>query len=261
MKIRKCLVMIFGFILLASCTSCDSVGKISSLEITSLFNGNSVSLPIKGYQYFKPEREDGITFYSKKRYEDMLDFFSKLDEIENFTGYPLLEQHNTPRFIFFSVPDPDAGGDINDVFAVSSDYMTGKYGYNYSISSLKVLCRFEGDDTADYDPYYPEGITMLLPIHLTSDPRLTQRQLPVVLEGVEYETNYSIDDFINFYSISGWYQFKIVDYKLVIYDYSQEPKEDSPISENNNFDMPFPIEIVFSEHVDQTFFTIRRNSN
>jgi len=261
MNAKKYLAIFAAMAMLVSLSACSNMIKTDRVDDVALFSGNTISLKIDNHQMAAPPADGIQYFYSKTRIEDLVKLLSGMDGIDNVAGYSRQPQIAAPSSIFFSVADPARPDGVNDVYAIDEwpISQTTKYGHEYRLLSLTAICRFEDNNDQHYSPLSPTGILFLLPLHLISDSRLTFTRLPVLLENVEYETIRSIDEFYDFYVLSGWYDIAKEKNDLVIKGYKQTPRSiDNP---GDSFALPFPIKIVFTEHVGQTFFSIQKELN
>ena len=244
-KLRVITVCILAVIILISSVSCGGRSKQKELTLMTLFTDNTFTFPLNNYLAGSIPPENGRPFYCSKDIFQLAEYISGLDGVVDLV-------RRTTCISFFVFHDED-GTTVKDEYVII-DMAAEDRGKGYKIAWNKAVLKY-GGYTSDNDFYNAYGgVVILLPIYFVSDLRLTKRgDWPTLLENVEYETQSTIDDFYNYYLNCGWYEVDKQANRLIISGYTQTPQK----SDADDFDVPFPMEIVFSKYLGQSFFTFR----
>lgn len=233
----KVFAVIICLVLFVFLSACDGTTKKDNITVQALYGQTVLDLPIRSRQLalYSQLNNTGNFFKTNKNYPQILEIVEEY-ALENSGRVTSLETRTPQALITF-----ESEGKL-DQFLLSS------LGDNtYIINTVQVDIRFEG---------YESGFekSLLLPIYLTNDIRLTE---PVIVqtmdEGVEYELapGVSVDDVYAFYKDSGWFDVEMKDGKLILNDFNGKP---DGYSQSINY----PLVFHFETHVGTMYFKIIR---
>lgn len=217
LKSKISLIILLCFAL----TGCSKPYKVGA---TGLLSGEQFFLPVDAEECSEIYWTDGMEFVAKKglNLPAQLDANTGVALAGTGGGYVIVK---------------DNGNGTADHFYISF------LSKSYVLSNMS--CNLQSDNG--------EG-QFLIPLHIISDERLLGYPCPRLIEGVEYETAYGAQSFMNFYENSGWYDVELVDDSIHILSYKASPTIDDANLEFLEDD--FPLKIEFTEQVGQLFFTI-----
>jgi len=244
------------FVFLLMLTGCDSSTTRESIEVSALYSGYMLEIPIKGNQegYFAHLSDEGTNRYgaffeTNKQWDDVL---AIVDEaISDKPGSSI-------------VKFPNKIGVMNGNDAVISIRSDGKIDYfllvrydqdQYLLSTMGADIILEGMNPNS------DGLGLLIPLHFISDARVPESSgygllAPKLYEGVYYELFDGITTqmFMDFYSDSGWFNIKSNDGDIVL-----NPTVISSAQSDRNF-LTNSVKISFETRVGITYFSVQRGS-
>ena len=248
------ILAILVFLLLLS--GCDSSTTRESIEISALYSGNVLEIPIEADQeeYFAHlsdlgTNSYGVFFETKKEWDEVLEIVDGV--ISEKPGSTIIKFTNK-----IGVMD---GNDA--VISIRSDgkmdyFLLVRYGSDqYLISTMGAEILLEGMNP------HGDGLSMLVPLHFISDARVPVSSgygllAPKLYEGVYYELFEGIDTqmFLDFYNDSGWFDIKYSGGDIVL-----NPIIGSSTQSDRNF-LTNMVRISFETRVGITYFSVQRGS-
>ena len=219
-------------LLLSAVTGCSASRHVSSVSAVSLFDGERLVLPLEGEAASGGNGENGYTaFQSEKTLEEM---FSQIQAVPGIHA----QKHETAILIQKT--------DKNH----TDTYCLAQHEDSYVFSGMQghVITDIDTDGVRT-------EITLLLPVHLISDPLIFEGETPyyTLYAGAAYETAGEAADFERFYQDSGWYGVSSEDGMLLL---SAVPSGSGGPSDTESAGAGGLIVIQFREQGGSRFFTI-----
>lgn len=243
-----CVLVISMIFLLFGCgpVNCDTVA------VKALYGKNVFELPIKSQQ-------DGYLAHLSNTgdnrigacFDTSLDWNGVLSITEKTVGkmpggsitYPLSDWHGNQEALI----SIESNGKRDYFLLSQTDHA------QYLLSAMGAEIMFEDRNAGE------TGLPLLLPVHFISDARIAAGSpygllAPRIFEGVEYEliACISSNDFLDFYSDSGWFGIEEINGSILLYppDIDADLDIRTPVT--------FAVTISFATHVDTPYFKIEK---
>lgn len=252
---KRTFILVYTCILLIIISGCGGLSKHKAISVDALFSDNHYEMKFLSY-YASGDLflNDGMYFETKVPLEEIMESIREHIEITDAGQQDVkprvLTENSVRLFTDCVLISIDNGDSTFDHFSLQLARLESKYGTRYYLTPMNASVKFE-DSTSE--------VTVLLPIHLISDPRITDPRItetssPIVYEGAEYEVSSTLSAFYEFYTESGWYEIEKRENSMIIQSYLKDPIKDANNPEE--LDIPFPIELTFTEHAGQLFVGI-----